>query len=316
MDIGSLPDFEILPYPAQSLNPHDQAEPLTLNASSSWTYCGPLLTLDSDQLPSSFRTWATATVNGPLLTSLFRFLTFAHKFLLVNDVSHYWLTIRASQSTHDFDIPRWHTDDLFFSPGRKARHSIRLPGIIRKTNTGHARNKTQIDWKNQSSPSNAQIPTTTPHPPNWKLTTTLLGPGTLFISQGTNPQARAIQRNAKNAVRAANPDHICLSIRCIGCAMAAESVRATLAAELGQCEIVQARPGACVFFRVGEDEGAVHSEPVSHGDRIFVNVVPGRERDLRRLMGNWGMEYPRAWCVGLPFQVEEVEMRDVDGVQF
>lgn len=95
--------------------------------------------------------------------------------------------------------------------------------------------------------------------------------------------------------------------------MAAESVRTTLAAELASCEMVQARTGECVFFRVGEEVGAVHSEPVSHGDRIFVNVVPGREGDLRRLMGKWGMEYPRAWCVGLPFQVDEVEIRDVEG---
>lgn len=58
----------------------------------------------------------------------------------------------------------------------------------------------------------------------------------------------------------------------------------------------------------------MHSEPRSNGDRIFVNVVPGLEEDLRCLMSKWGMEYPRAWCVGLPFQGEEVpEVRNVGG---
>lgn len=84
-------------------------------------------------------------------------------------------------------------------------------------------------------------------------------------------------------------------------------MRASLAAQLGGYrdgggDVVQARRGECAFFRVGEEDGAVHSEPMSHGDRIFVNVVPGCEGDLRGLMGKWGMEYPRAWCVGLPFQ--------------
>ena len=60
-----------------------------------------------------------------------------------------------------------------------------------------------------------------------------------------------------------------------------------------------------MFFRVGEKEGAVHSEPRSHGDRIFVNVVPGKEVDLKCLMTKWGIEFPRAWCVGLPFYLEE-----------
>lgn len=325
MDASSLPDFEILPYPAQSLNQHtDQGPslplngPLTVKTSSSWTYCGPLLTLDSDQLPSSFHTWATATVNGPLLTPLFSFLAFAHKFLLANNLSHYWLTIRASQSTHDFDIPRWHTDDLFFSPRPRSRRSIRW-STGGKIYTRHTQDERSIKCKeeptaDQTNIPGAQIQSTSPTPTDWKLTTTLLGPGTLFIAQGTSPQARTVQRNAKSAVRATNPDHVCPSVRCVGCAMAAESVRAKLAVEFGRYEIVQARPGECVFFRVGEDEGAVHSEPVSHGDRIFVNVVPGTESDLRRLMSKWGMEYPRAWCVGLPFQTDEMPMRNVGRV--
>lgn len=324
MDASLLPDFEILPYTAQSLDPHhDQApsppltQPLTLNTSSSWTYCGPLLTLEAAELPSSFHTWAQATVNGPLLTPLFSFLAFVHEFLSANNISQYWLTIRASQSSHDFNIPRWHTDDLFFSPRPRPRRSIRFLNITGHKHTRHDRYISQTEKRREltnekaTTPA-AQVTTTNPNPTNWKLATTLLGPATLFIAQKAGPLARNFQRNAKVAVRAANPDHICLSVRCVGCAMAAESVRTRLAAELRHFEIVQARQGECVFFRVGEDEGAVHSEPMSHGDRIFVNVVPGHEDDLRSLMVKWGMEYPRAWCVGLPFQADDgVQLRNV-----
>jgi hypothetical protein len=319
MDAGSFPDFEVLSYPTQFLE-NDQEHPplenpITLNTSSSWTYCGPLLTLDGNRLPSSFHTWAQATVNGPLLTPLFSFLAFVHEILRTNNLSNYWLTIRASTGSDEFDIPRWHTDDLFFSPASgttRPRRSF-LSTISKRERTRNI--NTQKQTKDIKSTERIQVTTTTPNPTNWKLTTTLLGPGTLFIPQKKSPSARAIQRTAKRSVRASNPDHICLSIRCIGCAMAAESVRARLAAELGQHGIVQAQSGECVFFRVGEDEGAVHSEPSSHGDRIFVNVVPGHEVDLRSLMAKWGMEYPRAWCVGLPFQgVEEGHWRDVGGL--
>jgi len=80
----------------------------------------------------------------------------------------------------------------------------------------------------------------------------------------------------------------------------------------GHDGIVQTRSGECVLFRVGEDKDAVHSEPESHGDRIFVNVGPGHEAGLQSLMAKWGMEYPRAWRVGLPFQgMDDVHCRDV-----
>jgi hypothetical protein len=54
------------------------------------------------------------------------------------------------------------------------------------------------------------------------------------------------------------------------------------------------------YFRLGDEEGAVHSEPKRDFGHIFVNVVPGSEEQLRKLMGRWGMEFPRSWCVGLP----------------
>lgn len=357
MDASSLPDFKILSHPTKwDKIDYDQQsslstdEDITLNATSSWTYCGPLLPLNAKNLPSSFHTWAQATINGSIVSPLFAFLEFVHDFLIANDISTYWLTIRASQGSDEFDIPRWHTDDLFFSPvspnnlhpqskSQSQRRSL-LPSFSGTTNV-HKRTSSSLsnlgkpNKNNRSTalsttetnakaplPPSVQITSSSPNPTNWKLTTTLLGPGTLFIAPHLNAQARTLQRSTKMSVRASNPDHMCLSIRCVGCASAAESVRAILAAQLGgydgsagggSCHghghgstcgkgIIQARTGECVFFRVGEDEGAVHSEPMSHGDRIFVNVVPGCEEDLRCLMGKWGMEYPRAWCVGLPFQ--------------
>ncbi|OOQ91202.1 hypothetical protein PEBR_01379 [Penicillium brasilianum] len=346
MDASSLPDFKILSHEFDQQSSLSTDEDLTLNATSSWTYCGPLLPLNAESLPSSFHTWAQATVNGPIVSPLFSFLDFVHEFLTANNVSTYWLTIRASQGSDEFDTPRWHTDDLFFSPGPpngpqshfQAKHRRRrslLPSFSNATKF-HRRTSSSLSQfgrhsndnrspttfgsatTQQPAPPSVQITSSSPNPTNWKLTTTLLGPGTLFIAPHLNAQARTLQRSTKMTFRSAHPDHICLSIRCVGCASAAESVRATLAAQLGgyrkaggtyggglDCEregVVQARRGECVFFRVGEDEGAVHSEPMSHGDRIFVNVVPGCEEDLRCLMAKWGMEYPRAWCVGLPFQ--------------
>lgn len=357
MDASSLPEFKILSHPTKwdridydqhQLLSSTAEEDITLNATSSWTYCGPLLPLNEKNLPSSFHTWAQATVNGSIVDPLFSFLEFVHEFLTANNISTYWLTVRASQGSDEFDIPRWHTDDLFFSPGAsnepqtksksQNRRSL-FPSLsnatkFHKRTTSHLshfrkpstdyNSSTTLDTANEDQPTptppSVQITSSSPNPTNWKLTTTLLGPGTLFIAPHLNAQARALQRTTKMTIRSANPDHICLSIRCVGCASAAESVRATLAAALGgyhrngQCKgddhcgdfdgegVIQAQRGECVFFRVGEDEGAVHSEPMSHGDRVFVNVVPGCEEDLRCLMAKWGMEYPRAWCVGLPFQ--------------
>lgn len=350
MDASSLPDFKILPYPSESLDadltnpletlslPPASDPPITLNASSSWTYCGPLLTLDKDRLPSCFHTWAQTTVNGPLLAPLFSFLAFVHDFLTTNNLGHYWLTVRASKGSTEYDIPRWHTDDLFFSPAATVashRRSLRSPfsnkiniklamrSYARKEKETHQKRKRKTKQpasksnKDSTTPiptSPAQVFTPNPTPTNWKLTTTLLGPGTLFIAEQSSTLARDIQRSTKSAVRDENPDHVCLSVRCVGCASAAETVRTRLATDLKPHGVVQAQSGECAFFRVGEEEGAVHSEPRSHGDRIFVNIVPGEECDLKCLMAKWGMEYPRAWCVGLPLMADEMLCRNVGEV--
>ncbi|KAJ5752119.1 hypothetical protein N7520_009036 [Penicillium odoratum] len=304
MDVGQLPDFKVLSE-EYNYNEKTTQESISLKTSSSWTYCGPLLSLDPNHLPSSFKPWADATINGSILHPLLSFLEFVHSFLSTNNLSHYWITIRADTGSHNFDIPRWHTDDLFFSPTPTHRHRRRSSALFPRIRAIAPRNKSEdLTHLLEDFPS-AQITTKTPNPTNWKLTTTLLGPGTLFINEGTTPLAREIQRRIKHSVGAENP-HICASVRCLGCATAAESVRSRLAVELGDHEVVQVQSGDYVFFRVGRDTGAVHSEPMSNGDRIFVNVVPGDEGDLKSLLARWGMEYPRAWCVGLPFQMAGV----------
>lgn len=314
MDARSLPDFKFLSFSIDGINVDDEKlispfdDPISLKASSSWSYCGPLLSIYPDLLPSSFHSWVNSTVSGSLNEPFVSFLKFVHAFLEANHISNYWITIRATQGTHEFDTPRWHTDDLFFSPLPSQHRRLSLstfPTTIkrdRRTNSSwrgaHSRNFSSTD--HTPSSSYAQVITTHTNPPTWKLSTTLLGPGTLFIGHETSPLARQVQRDAKRAVRESSPGHICPSVRCLGCSAAAESVRRRLSDELGRCDITQAQRGECAFFKIGEDEGAVHSEPMCHADRIFVNVVPGHEADLKNLMAKWGMEYPRAWSVGLP----------------
>ena len=319
MDAGSLPDFKVIPYTADDADADDEKtltslfdDPISLKTSSSWTYCGPLLSLCPDLLPSSFHDWVASTVNGSLQVPFVSFLGFVHEFLEENNISNYWITIRATQGSHEFDIPRWHTDDLFFAPipAQARRSSLSsfptAMKLARRTSTSHQRAQSRdfsygpAETKQVPTSSYAQVTTANPNPANWKLCTTLLGPGTLFIGPKTSPRARQIQRELKRTVRDESPDHLCPVVRCVGCAMAAESIRTQLADELGQYDIVQSQRGECAFFKVGEDEGAVHSEPMCHGDRIFVNVVPGHETDLKNLLAKWGMEYPRTWCVGLP----------------
>ncbi|EEH07579.1 conserved hypothetical protein [Histoplasma capsulatum G186AR] len=269
LDVEAHAAFTVMPYISPS-----QTSPtagITLKLSSSWTYCGPLLNLPLQNPPPSFYTWSEQTVNGSILPALTQFISFANEFLLKNNLSHYWLTIKASRGTEEFDMPRWHTDDLFYSKGD-------------------------------------EDPITKLRETKWKLATTLLGPSTLFL---TSPaRTRSIHNRIKQSVRDESKKHLCAPVRCVGCATAAESVRLRLAEEFRDHGYVQAGPGECTFFRVGDDEGAVHSEPPSHGDRIFVNVVPGREEELKELMKKWGMQFPRAWCLDLPLQLSMGPVRD------
>lgn len=245
----SLPstDFKVIPYASPSQEPA-----ITLNNSSTWTHCGPLL--EPTALPPSFYTWTQATVNGDLLPSLLPFLAFVQSFIVGTQLDHYWLTIRATRGNHDFDMPRWHTDRKFFQD--KGSGKV-----------------------------------------HWKLCTTLVGPGTLFLSDGK--RARAVQKKTRSAMSKLEPhkNHRCREIRCLGCSGMQEVVRERLAEELKSYQEVQTAFGECAFFRVGDDVGAVHSEPKNHSDRVFVNVVPGTEDEMKKLTNMWGMEFPRAWSL-------------------
>ncbi|KAI0479343.1 hypothetical protein GGR56DRAFT_373803 [Xylariaceae sp. FL0804] len=107
---GEEDSFEFLRYqPADS-----PAEEISVRQDAFWSYCGPLLASEADELPSSLDDWADAALAGPLRPALLPFLTFANQVLTEAGLGHYWLTIRATRPTAEFDRPRWHTDDMFF----------------------------------------------------------------------------------------------------------------------------------------------------------------------------------------------------------
>ncbi|KAI1328141.1 hypothetical protein F5Y16DRAFT_370141 [Xylariaceae sp. FL0255] len=235
-----------------------------------WSYCGPLLKQEED-IPPSMKEWSTAVLSKSILPQLMPLLAYANEVLTEHGLDHYWLTVRATKATAEFNKPRWHTDDMFF------KDTARKGGdeALRKGST--VKNK------------NLALQT------NWKLCATLLGPSTLFIPDEHQVEARKIQRAAKRDLAM---EHDCTSIRCVGCASVADAVRERLAGVFESLGTRQAEKGACAVFRIGQDDGAVHSEPrMSDGDRVFVNIVPGREDELRNFLAKWGMEFPRSWWI-------------------
>ncbi|KAK6359717.1 hypothetical protein TWF696_000859 [Orbilia brochopaga] len=264
-NVAALPDFKLIPY--TDTQAHPDSHPKILRTSC-WTYCGPLLPIDSARtstLPPSYDTWQRATFNGSITPLLLPFLRFAHAFIVDAGLTHYWLTIRASLPTGDYDTPRWHTDDDFFAAADNSNTNI-SHDISRDSN------RTQ-----------------------WKLATTLIGPGTLFLSDSAS--GRATQSTITDHTRASTPPHTCTTVACPGCAATADCIRQQLATSLKDAHIKQNAVGECAFFKVGKEVGAVHSEPAMRVPRVFVNVVPGREDELRGVMRRWGMEFPRAWSL-------------------
>ncbi|KAI1269458.1 hypothetical protein F5Y18DRAFT_414458 [Xylariaceae sp. FL1019] len=246
------------------MNMHDE---LAVTHNAFWSYCGPLLARDG-ALPPSLYEWMSTSLTISLLPRLLPFLEFTNTFLAQNDLDHYWLTIRATKATTEFDTPRWHTDDMFFAARGGGLRAVPQQPYAKET----------LDLQT-----------------NWKLCTTLLGPSTMFIPAERQDEARKKQRDARKSLAT---DHECASIRCLGCAATADAVRERLAKELKSMDTRQATLGECAFFRIGQDSGAVHSEPcMSGGDRIFVNVVPGKKEELNSLMTKWGMSFPRSWSI-------------------
>lgn len=288
-------EFSFLEYGDKASNAHQP--PISVRQDGSWSYCGPSLPSSSSDLPVSFHEFAAATFTGPMPETFLPFLDFIKTFLAAHGLNHYMLTVRATTPTDEYDRPRWHTDELFFSAVKGAD----LPGTRLGLSSVYKeavsdKNKDDKDKETQAGGT------------NWKICTTLLGPPTLFIPLEHQSSARAIQHRERQA---ASTEHDCLSIRCVGCASAAETVRDRLAVELARYGVEVAGPGQCAFFQVGRTAGAVHSEPkmgrnkgedegVGEGEqgRIFVNVVPGTEGELRGMMGKWGMEFPRDWWIG------------------
>lgn len=269
-------EFVFLKYGAEQCN--DQTS-FTVHQDAFWSYCGPLLVSSPSnqepRLPSNFYDFEAETCIGTILPQFVPFLDFINAFLFASGLGHYFLTIRATTLTHEFDRPRWHTDELFFS---------KLPdGAIPGTRLG-AKSRSKASKQSQTASGT-----------NWKICTTLRGPPTLFIPLERQSSARTQQ----NLIRkAASTDHSCTSIRCVGCASAADVVREKLASQLSGFGATAAMPGECALFKVGRDSGAIHSEPCmseESGGRIFVNVIPGTKEELEGLMEKWGMEFPRQW---------------------
>ncbi|EPS37945.1 hypothetical protein H072_8387 [Dactylellina haptotyla CBS 200.50] len=341
-NVKSLPDFKLIPYKqpptattssttsasTSTSQPVHPNSPLKILRTSSWTYCGPLLNLDSDDInfPPSYHTWHDATVSPnsnladnptthtdrKLITLLKPFLVFAHEFIRSTGLEHYWLTIRATLPTDDYNLPRWHTDDDFFDTSTLASSGgMRSPGSASSTSVAGAAlnhiskfltSATSTASSNSSSASNDESSYRNKRT-QWKLAGTLIGPGTLFADDGSS--ARNVQRAVKLEVKNTCAEHTCTSVVCLGCASMAEHVREKIAERLKDSKVVQAGEGDCCFFKVGQKEGAVHSEPKMQCERVFVNIVPGKEEELREVMSRWGMEeFPRAWCLGIPLGFE------------
>lgn len=267
---------------------HNQQTPaVSVKQDASWSYCGPSLT--STDLPANFQEFADATFAGPVPPSFYSFVDFVKPFLAEHGLSNYLLTVRATTPTAEYDRPRWHTDEFFFS----GLNGGGLPGT--KLGAKATYREGSANGTEKAGPDGT----------SWKICTALLGPQTLFIPLEHQTSARDLQRQARQA---ASTEHECISIRCVGCASAAETVRDQLAHGLSRYGVQVAAPGQCVFFQVGRDTGAVHSEPRMSGlgedgevdsrGRIFINVVPGTEDELRGMMDKWGMQFPRQWWIG------------------
>ncbi|RSM04285.1 hypothetical protein CEP52_006872 [Fusarium oligoseptatum] len=149
-------DFSFLKY--RAVDSH-QEETVTVKRTAYWCYCGPLLDPFSSPDPDS-----------ALPANFLRICRYINSLLVSKGLKHYMLTIRATTPTPEYDRPRWHTDELFFSDLSKGN----LPG-------------TRLGLKSQYKNGERNSGT------NWKICTTLLGPSTLFIPLEHQASARKRQ---------------------------------------------------------------------------------------------------------------------------
>ena len=66
------------------------------------------------------------------------------------------------------------------------------------------------------------------------------------------------------------------------------------------CKVVQPGLGECPFFRVGDDNVAMHSEPPIPSDRVFASIVPGSEQEMNKLISNRIMSLTKSWSLCIP----------------
>jgi hypothetical protein len=294
MKLDQLGDFCFLPYGSKELLPLSKAGDgdSIVKTTSSWSYCGQLLDADDslDSLPSSFDEWSRVALNGSLRPHFLQFLQAVNSVLESNGIDHYWVTIRATERTAEFDMTRWHTDDYFYAFDNTTNE--RLADLGRGDSTKE-KFLAAVGATRLHSPRTAE--SKPEQQTDWKICASLLGPSTLFIPAEFQSSAQETQRLVRQSC---SREHVCTSVRCVGCATAAEEVRIRLDESLRQHGTVSPAPGELALFRVGERGGAVHSEPcMNAGGRIFVNVVPGTRKELSTLMQNWGMEFPRSWWI-------------------
>lgn len=307
-------DFKLYTYPISTAtstittstnNPSSSAlGKITLAHDSTWTHCGE--SLDPTALPESLHDWLVSTVEGSgddddagggrdlVLSHLSSFLVFLHDFIRSAKLNHYWLTIRATRPNADFVVPRWHIDRPFSVSASPSPSSTSSSTTTISSSSSHETQNTE-NGGDRRGEGDCEVGTTL----GWKLTTTLLGPGTLFLSN--TQAARQTHQKVTSEIRILEDpsnDHICSSVRCVGCSIVADKVRERLAVEFENYDVSQAKEGECAFFRLGRGRGAVHSEPDSSlHHRVFVNVIPGTEEDMRLLMAKWGMSYPRQFQI-------------------
>ena len=127
----------------------------------------------------------------------------------------------------------------------------------------------------------------------WKLATCILGPGTLFLKDGVEAREIVDTENRiivdeldREEVAEENRDKIWWQ--------KTEVMRKILARKFEGWQTVQPRFGEVALFKVGSNGAAVHSEPNSLGDRVFISVLPGTEAELRDMAQRWGMPWSRA----------------------
>ncbi|KAI1816631.1 hypothetical protein GGS20DRAFT_201065 [Poronia punctata] len=268
---ASNASFEFLDYQSNLNQPSTSSRDLSVTHDGFWSYCGSLIT-NSQDMPPDFHEFTSSVLSDTLLPRLTPFLDFVNQVLRDHGLDHYWLTIRATKATSEFDKPRWHTDEQFFS---SQGGGLRMM-TPREGDEGEG--KRQLDLQT-----------------DWKLCATLLGPSTKFIPAKHQDEARRVHLATRKALQT---EHDCTSIRCVACAATSDAVRERLAVEFERLGALQAASTECVFFRIGQKQGAVHSEPcMSDGDRIFVNVVPGTRDELKNLVSRWGMSFPRSWWI-------------------